>query len=182
METDDLFPYPPDDPERVRSASAGCHRAATRCAGAADQLSRDQRLAVASWRGPAAAACLAELGHTARLADRLPVPLHRAAPALASYAEALVRARAAIDGVRAGYEHEAAQQRREVARLFADPAVPPQLGRMVADDLRWGKQQGLGAFHRRYAAILTDLEEQARAVRRLLESLAWSVLPDGSRP
>jgi hypothetical protein len=102
--------------------------------------------------------------------------------ALARFAEALVRARAAIDGVRAGYEHEVAQQRREVARLFADPAVPPQLRRMVADDLRWGQQQELGAYHRRYAAIRTELEEQARAVRRFLESLAWSVLPDGSRP
>ncbi len=182
METDSLFPYPPDDPERVRSLSARCRRAATRCAGAADQLSRDQGLAAGSWRGPAAAACRAELGHTARLADRLPVPLHRAALALQRFAEALVRARAAIDGVRAGYEHEVAQQRSEVARLFADPAVPPQLRRLVADDLRWGQQQELGAYHRRYAAILAELEEQARAVGRSLESLAWSVLPDGSRP
>ena len=178
MKTDDLFPYPPDDPETVRSLSARCRRAATRCAGASDQLSRDQGLAARSWRGPAAAACRAELGHAARLADRLPVPLHRAALALGRFADALVRARAAIDGVRAGYEREVAQQRSEIARLFADPAVPRQLRRLVADDLRWGQQQELGAYHRRYAAILAEHEEQARAVGRSLESLAWSVLPD----
>jgi hypothetical protein len=182
MEVDDLFPYPPDDPERVRSLSARCRRAAARCAGAADQLSRNGQLTIGSWRGPAAAACRAELHLVARLADRLPVPLHRAALALARYAEALVRVRAAIDGVRAGYEHEVAQQRREVAQRLTDPAVPPQLSRLVADDLRWAQQQELGAYHRRYAAILDELEEQARAVGRGLESLAWSVLPAGSRP
>ena len=182
MEPDDLFPYPPDDPEQARALSARCRRAATRCAGAADQLSRDRGLAARSWRGPAAAACRAELGHAARLADRLSVPLHRAALALVRYAEALVRARAAIDSVRAGYEHEVAQQRAEVARLFADPAVPPQLRRLVADDLRWGQQQALGAYHRRHGVILAELEAQARAVRRSLESLARSVLPDGSLP
>lgn len=182
METDSLFPYPPDDPERARTLSARCRRAATRCAGAADQLDRDQRFAAGSWRGPAAAACRAELGHTARLTDRLALPLHRAALALQRYADALVRARVAIDGVRAGYEHEVVQQRGEVTRLFADSAVPPQLRRMVADDLRWAQQQELGSYHRRYAAILVELEEQARVVGRGLASLAWSVLPDGSRP
>jgi hypothetical protein len=182
MGTDNLFPYPPDDPERVRTLSARCRRAATRSATAADQLSRDQRLAAGSWRGPAAAACRAELDHVARLTDRLPVPLHSAALELERYAEALLRARAAIDRVRDGYDHEVAQQRREVTRLFADPAVPPQLRRLVADDLGWAQQQELGAYHRRYAAILAELEGQARTVRRRLESLAWSVLPDGSPP
>jgi hypothetical protein len=180
METDGLFPYPPDDPERVRTLSDRCRRAATRCAGAADQLNRDQRLTAGPWRGPAAAACREELGHTARLTDRLAVPLHRGAVALLRYVEALVRARAAIDRVRAGYEHEVVQQSSEVARLLADPAVPPQLRRLVADDLRWAHQQEMGAHHRRYAAILDELAEQARALGRSLESLAWSVLPDST--
>ncbi len=111
-----------------------------------------------------------------------PVRCTARALALVRYAEALARARAAIDGVRAGYDHEVAQQRSEVARLFADTAVPPQLRRLVADDLRWAQQQELGTYHRRYAAILDELEEQARAAGRDLESLAWSVLPDGSPP
>lgn len=180
MQPDVPFPYPPDAPERVRALSGRCRRAAARCAGAADQLGRDRLRTAGSWRGKAAVACRTELMATARLAGRLPVPLHRAALALEHFAEALVRARAAIDGVRAGYEHEVQQQRREVARAFADPAVPPQLRRLLADDRRWEQQQELGAYHRRYAAILAELEERARAVRRELESLAWSVLPDGS--
>jgi hypothetical protein len=132
------------------------------------------------WRGPAASACHVELMHTAELAGRLPVPLQQAALALTRFADALTRARAAIDRVRAAYEHEAAQQSRELARLSADAAVPAQLRRMLTDELRGGQRDELGGYHRRYAAILAELQEQARAVRRELEALAWSVILRGA--
>ncbi|MEP6761554.1 MAG: alpha/beta hydrolase [Sporichthyaceae bacterium] len=151
METDGPFPYPRDDPELVHALAARCRRASARCSDAADQLTADGQLTAGSWRGTASAACRAELGHAAHLAGRLSVPLHRSALAIARFSEALIRARAAIDRVRAGYEH----------------------------DLSGGSHDELaGGYHRRYAAILEELQGEARAVRRQLDSLARSVLPD----
>jgi hypothetical protein len=148
------FPYPPDDPEQVRALAARCRRAAARCASAADQLTRDEQLPAGSWEGRAASACRAELGHTARIARRLPVPLHRGAGVLARYADELVGARAAIDRVRAGYAHAITQ---------CEP-VP---------------SYELGSYHRRYAQILDELDAQAKVARRELAMLALSLLPDG---
>lgn len=149
------FPYPPDDPEQVRALAARCRRAAARCASAAEQLSRDAQLPAGSWEGSAASACRAEVRHVARLAARLPVPLHRGALTLERYAGELAGARAAIDRVRAGYAHEVVVRQHE-------PGPPCTLG----------------SYHRRYAQIRDELDVQAKVVRRELAMLALSVLPD----
>ena len=173
------FPYPPDRPEQVGELAGRWRRLGDRSAGAADALRRDVHLLADAWEGPAASACRAELGGAARLAGAVADALHRAAPVLGRYRSDLLDARTRIDRVRADYDDELERQRAELLLATRAPG-PPQLARLLAEDLRWSHQHELGGYHRRYAAILDDLAAQARAVGRALTAAATSVLPVGA--
>ena len=182
MDAAEPFPYPPDDPVRLHELAIRCRRCASRCAEVADDLTGHAARPVAAWRGPAASAFRAEVRATARLVRRAAGPLREASVVLEGFRSALLRARTAIDRVRAGYDDELARQRRELALVSADATVPAQLRRLRSDELRWSHQHELGAYHRRYATIIDALRVDACAARRALGSLAWSVVPaDGQR-
>src|SRR5688500_1818236 len=123
MDSAEPFPYPPDDPERLHELAVRCRRCATRCADAADDLRQQAARPAPAWRGPAASAFRAEVRATARLVRRAAPPLREASVVLEGFRDALLRARTAIDRVRAGYDDELARQRRELTLLSADATV-----------------------------------------------------------
>jgi len=179
MDAAAAFPFPPDRPEQVGEIADGCRRLGARSAGAADALRRDVRLLADAWQGPAAIACRAELARASGLARSVSTALHRAAPALERYRAALLDARTRIERLRADYDEELQRQRAELAAA-AGAAGSPQLRRLLVEDLRWSHAHELGACHRRYCAVIEELQAQARAVRKELSGCAAEVLPAGA--
>jgi hypothetical protein len=133
-----------------------------------------------AWAGSAAAACRAELLRAARLAGRVRDPLRDASVVLGRYRSALLQAREGIDRVRSDYDEELTRHRNEMARMAEASVVPPQLRRLMTEDLRHAQQADLAVHHRRYQRILDDLHADSVAVGRRLSALARSVVPGGT--
>jgi len=171
------FPYPPDDPELVAEIATRCRRLSDRFARIADALERNRSRLQAEWEGPAEAACGDELAATAQLARSASRALRSGAPICEAYREALVHARSRTDRLRGDYDDELRRQRLEMTRVATGP---PQLQRVRHEDLRWAQQQELGSYHRRYGAILGDLQLQEARRGLQLTACARSVLPGGT--
>ena len=143
-------------------------------------MRRDVRLLADAWQGPAATACRAELGRASGLARSVSTALRRASPVLERYRAALLEARTRIERLRADYDEEMQRQRAELVAATG-AAGSPQLRRLLVEDLRWSHSHELGACHRRYSAVIEELQAQARAVRGELTGCASEVLPARAR-
>ncbi|MGH8937996.1 MAG: hypothetical protein ACRDV2_01455, partial [Actinomycetes bacterium] len=126
-----VFAYPGPPPGQVETTAARCRTLAGRAAAAARSLGRDPALLRDAWEGSAADACSRELGHIAALTSAAAPPLGEAARVLEVYREAVTRARAEVDRLRAAYDDELAAHRAATGLLSTDATIPHTLRRLA---------------------------------------------------
>jgi uncharacterized protein YukE len=162
MSADSVLPLPPGNPGDFEDIARRFRTAAGELDRTAVQVRSDLRLVGSHWRGAAADAASASLGHlTDQTAAHSPA-LSASATALSTYASALREAQQQVRQLQAEWEHLAADANRRVA--LTPPGVSAAL---IAQ-----ADQGRAALQARHADILTELDNAGQRAGAALQTAA----------